>query len=234
MDLGEGEGEGHALGGDNISESSKSSGQVSTESAGVQCGGGEIGEEGREQKGRAQMEEEGGWVVAKWEEMVARLEREKRGLEEEGSALRARVLQLEGESSAPHRLRSLELRVKEQEQGARRHEEEYSILLSENTRLRNELDEALRTSRPLLQQFAHAAKEGKASREQNREFKRVILEQKAELARLEHWRRVADNDEVKGLVATMDARIQQLEASNNELKAQLQAMATSSFNRPRA
>ena len=74
--------------------------------------------------------------------------------------------------------------MKDQELAGRRHEQEYSILLSENTRLRNELDETLRTSRPLAKQLDQATKEIRSGRDENREYRKLILELKGELARL--------------------------------------------------
>ncbi len=47
---------------------------------------------------------------------------------------------LENATASPQKLRALEVRVKDQDLASRKHEEEYSIMLSENARLRNELD----------------------------------------------------------------------------------------------
>ncbi len=70
-------------------------------------------------------------------------------------------------------------------------------------------------------------------RDENRAYRKHILELKGELSKLSHWATVADKDEdkIKGLIKVMEGRIKALEAKNNELKAQIQHLTTSTFNR---
>ncbi len=162
------------------------------------------------------------WVSSKWKEIIRTLEKEKESLEEENKALRERA---QGSKGSP--------KDKERELQAKRKEQEYAILLSETTRLRNELDKALMVNKPLAIKIEQATHEIRALREHNKDYRKHIIELKVEIGRLQKESSVEDDEQVKDLVAVLEGRVKNLESKNAQLKDQLHQTATKRPSKPR-